>query len=165
MTQYHRPSSSGFRGLAMTALATAILLIASAADGAESGVEGLYWTEEGDGLVRICKSGDELIGTIAWQQVPSRDENNPDPELRDRDVTGLTFLSGFKRNAKSGKWEGGRVYSPDNGRTYKGKVWLEESDTLKMRGYIGVSLLGRTATFSRVSESERVPDGVTRSGC
>ncbi|MEO0347616.1 MAG: DUF2147 domain-containing protein, partial [Pseudomonadota bacterium] len=143
MTQYHHQSSSGFRGQAMAAVATAIILIASAAVGAEPAIDGLYWTEERDGLVRICKSGDKLIGIIAWQQVPSRDENNPDPELRDRVVTGLTFLSGFTRNAKSGKWEGGRVYSPDNGRTYKGKVWLEESDTLKMRGYIGVSLLGR----------------------
>lgn len=164
MTPYHR-QRFGFRALAIAPLAMAIMWIASTAAGAEPGIDGLYWTEDRDGLVRICKSGQALVGIIAWQQVPSRDGNNPDPQLRNRDVTGITFLRGFKRNDKSGKWEGGRVYSPDNGRTYKGKVWLEERNTLKMRGYVGVSLLGRTATFMRVAASEPIPENVKRSGC
>lgn len=153
------------RAIVLLAVTGLICLFASPSGAADPGIEGLYWTAEGDGLISICKSDDILTGVIAWQQVPSRDDNNPDPELRRREVTGITFLSGFKQNPRSAKWEGGRVYSPDNGRTYKGKVWLEDDDTLKMRGYIGVSLLGRTAVFKRVSTSDALPDGMKRSGC
>ena len=71
--------------------------------------------------------------------------------MRDREVVGIVFLKDFTFNGKD-EWEGGRVYSPDNGKTYKGKLWMEDANTLKMRGFIGVSLIGRTETFYRVEE-------------
>jgi uncharacterized protein (DUF2147 family) len=64
-------------------------------------------------------------------------------------VIGITFLKDFIFDGKD-EWVDGEVYSIDNGGTYSGRIWLEGGGkTLKMRGYLGISLLGRTATLTR----------------
>ncbi|MEM9385771.1 MAG: DUF2147 domain-containing protein [Pseudomonadota bacterium] len=73
----------------------------------------------------------------------------------------MPFLSGFRFDGQS-RWIGGRVYAPDNGRTYRGKLWLREGD-LKMRGFVGVSLLGRTATLPRYPANAPLPSAGYRS--
>ncbi len=47
-------------------------------------------------------------------------------------------------------WSYGQIMDPNNGKTYKCSIWLEDPDTLKVRGYIGISALGRTQTWHRV---------------
>jgi uncharacterized protein (DUF2147 family) len=44
----------------------------------------------------------------------------------------------------------GTVVDPENGKEYKGKIWAVGKDTLKMRGYVGISLLGRTESWVRL---------------
>ena len=44
----------------------------------------------------------------------------------------------------------GTVVDPDNGKEYKGKIWAVGNDNLKMRGYIGISILGRTESWVRI---------------
>ena len=44
----------------------------------------------------------------------------------------------------------GTVVDPENGKEYKGKIWAVNKDTLRMRGFIGISLLGRTETWTRI---------------
>lgn len=111
---------------------------------------GQYWTENKEGKIEIFKREAKYFGKIIWRKEVIKDTKNPNKSLRDRSVIGIEFLIGFVFNGKS-KWEGGTVYSIDNGGTYRGKIWLEDQGkTLKMRGYWGISFIGRTATLLRV---------------
>ena len=49
------------------------------------------------------------------------------------------------------KWEDGWIYDPDSGSTYTAEMHLEGPDTLKLRGYLGISLLGQTQVWTRES--------------
>ena len=83
---------------------------------------------------------------------PSRlDAENPDPALRSRPLRGLVIMTGFRYEG-DGEWTGGRIYDPNSGNTYKGTIRVVDSITLKLRGYVGISLLGRTDTWTRRPE-------------
>ncbi|RNC87086.1 MAG: DUF2147 domain-containing protein [Winogradskyella sp.] len=110
---------------------------------------GEYWTETKEGKIEIFKKDNKYFGKIMWRKDARLDTENPDENLRDRSVIGVVFMKDFV--FKKDKWVGGEVYSIENGGTYSGKMWLENNDdTLKMRGYLGLSLFGKTATFTRV---------------
>ena len=118
-----------------------------------SAVEGRWLTQEGDGWIRIALVGDSLEGSIAGEPPgsPSErelDDRNPDPALRNRPLKGLNILTGFEY-AGEGHWKNGTVYDPNNGKTYKCSITLIDDNTLKLRGYIGISLLGRSETWTR----------------
>ena len=57
--------------------------------------------------------------------------------------------SNFKES-EPGKLEGGRIYDPTSGKTYKGSVTVS-GDLLKLRGYVGISAFGRSETWTRVA--------------
>ena len=79
---------------------------------------------------------------------PKNDRNNPDPKLRDRPIVGLEFMHGFTYSGKK-RWENGKVYDPENGKTYKCKLTLVSTNRLDVRGFIGISLIGRTEVWAR----------------
>ncbi|MDW3191470.1 MAG: DUF2147 domain-containing protein [Cytophagales bacterium] len=111
---------------------------------------GQYWTENRTGKIEIYKDQSQYYGMIIWRKEVRKDTENPDEELKSRSVIGIVFLQNFSNTDKN-EWSGGEVYSIDNGGTYSGKMWLaNDGKTLKMRGYLGISLLGRTATLQRV---------------
>ena len=74
---------------------------------------------------------------------PRRDFNNPEPDLREQLILGLELLSDYEYS--KGKWRG-RVYDPESGNVYKSTMHVEDGE-LKMRGYIGIPMLGRTQSF------------------
>ena len=118
-----------------------------------SAVAGRWLTQEGDGWIRIALVGDSIEGSIAGAPPgsPSKrdfDDRNPDPALRNRPLDGLAIMTGFEY-AGDGRWKNGTVYDPNNGKTYKCSITLIDDNTLKLRGYIGISLFGRTATWTR----------------
>jgi uncharacterized protein (DUF2147 family) len=76
------------------------------------------------------------------------DVHNPDAGKHSRPIIGLVFMSGFTP-AGSGKWDNGTIYDPKNGKTYSCNMELEGTNTLKVRGYIGISLIGRTQIWKR----------------
>lgn len=78
------------------------------------------------------------------------DENNPDANLKNQPVIGLHILKDFVFDGED-EWNSGTVYDPDNGKTYKCYMQLETPDKLKVRGYIGFSLLGRTEYWKRLN--------------
>lgn len=115
---------------------------------------GEWYTEEERSLVEISRCGDLYCGKIIWLKHPKDeagndkvDSKNPDGSLRNRPLMGLEILKNF-RHTGSNEWEGGKIYDPRNGKTYSCKMTLE-GDTLKVRGYVGVSLLGRTTVWTR----------------
>jgi uncharacterized protein (DUF2147 family) len=115
---------------------------------------GDWYNEKGTSLIKIYKCGDMYCGKIVWLKNPKNEEGkdkvdseNPDESLRNRKLMGLQILSGFIHKSEN-KWDSGKIYDPNNGKTYSCKMTLD-GDRLKVRGYIGFSLIGRTAVWSR----------------
>jgi uncharacterized protein (DUF2147 family) len=69
-------------------------------------------------------------------------------EFKNQLILGMVNLRGF--HAEGDDWVDGTVVDPENGKQYKGKIWAVDKDTLRMRGFIGISLLGRTETWTRL---------------
>lgn len=112
-------------------------------------IVGEWLTAAKDGKVQIYKSGNKFLGKISWGNRPNgKDTNNPDPKLRDQNLIGLVILKDFSFNGKD-KWEDGTIYDPNNGKTYSCVIRLKDEKTLEVRGYIGISLLGRTEVWTR----------------
>lgn len=111
-------------------------------------VIGTYWSPKKDGKIEIYKRGNKFYGKTIWGKNPRKDTKNPDPKLRSRDVIGMEFLSNFVFDGDD-EWVDGTVYDPESGNTYSCKMWLEDGN-LKLKGYVGISLLGRTETLERV---------------
>jgi uncharacterized protein (DUF2147 family) len=107
------------------------------------------WIEECDGL---------LCGRIYWLKKPlygghaKRDRHNPDAVLRDRPLCGLKILTGFRR-VKESTWGAGHVYNPNDGRTFSSTMSLEHDGSLKIRGYVGFSLFGKTVEWVRPQDN------------
>jgi len=120
-------------------------------------IEGRWLTQKGDGWIRIQIVGDSLEGSVAGSPDPKQreerkfDDRNPDTNLRTRRLEGLTIMTGFEYEG-DGRWSGGTVYDPNSGKTYKCTVTQLDTDTLKIRGYIGISLFGRSETWTRDDE-------------
>ena len=115
-------------------------------------VLGVWWTPEKDGKIEVYVKQGEYYGKIIWGEEPEKDKHNPDPALRDRDVVGLDIFEGFRFNKRKKRWDGGTIYDPNSDKTYECKMWFPDGnpDKLKVRGFIGISLLGRTEVFERV---------------
>ncbi len=112
-------------------------------------IVGEWLTAAKDGKVQIYKSGNKFFGKINWGNRPNgKDTNNPDPKLRDQNLIGLVILKDFSFNGKD-KWEDGTIYDPNNGKTYSCVIRLKDEKILEVRGYIGISLLGRTEVWTR----------------
>jgi uncharacterized protein (DUF2147 family) len=133
------------------------ILFSTLAWAEKTDVEGRWLTQEGDGWIRIQIVGDSLEGSVAGSPDPKQreerefDDRNPDPNLRTRRLEGLTIMTGFSYDG-DGRWSGGTVYDPNSGKTYKCTVKQLDANTLKIRGFIGISLFGRSETWTRDDE-------------
>ena len=104
-------------------------------------------------LVRITEVNGELRGTI--EKLIREPNEDPNPmcdkcsgDKKNKPVLGMMILNGLKRDGK--EWTGGEILDPNNGKTYKCKMSVDESGKkLNVRGFIGVSLLGRTQVWLR----------------
>jgi uncharacterized protein (DUF2147 family) len=135
-------SSNGLRSQAMGAVVAGCLSLvagSSAAAEAPAKIDGLWLTDDHKGVVRIAACGDALCGYIArvldrGAGVPATDVNNPDPRLRTEALVGLRTLWGFRRNGP--KWDGGRAYDPQSGKSYRSTLALERDGALKVTGCV-----------------------------
>jgi len=98
---------------------------------------GKWITEGGDSNVELFQVGDKLNGKIVWLRAGegTLDKKNQNKSLRNRKLMGVNVLTGLVK--KGERWEGGQVYNPKNGKTYKCSIWLEDGN-LKVRGYLGM---------------------------
>ncbi len=145
------------RILLVVLCAIALLSISSALGTLWKGddILGEWYTAENKTLVKIYKNKyDYYFGKIIWIKTPNDengkpklDKENPDPKLRSTPLLNLIILRSFK--FEDDKWSSGTIYDPENGKTYKCTLRLEDKNTLHVRGYIGVSAIGRTTTWIR----------------
>jgi uncharacterized protein (DUF2147 family) len=140
-----------------------VLWLAPASAPAHAGTPlGVWYAEGGAAKVGIEQCGDALCGRVLWLRspldedgCPLRDEHNPDPELRARRVEGLDILHGLTRG-DDGTWVDGRIYDPASGHTYDCQLALDGDDRIHLRGYLGIPLIGRTTTWTRVGAERRL---------
>ena len=139
-----------------------LLLSATTAFGADlNGILGIWKTELDESKVEVFRCGEKVCGKIIWLKNPiyadSRDgevgtpvidRKNPDPALRSRPVLGLRILEGFTAEGEN-NWGNGTCYDPKSGNTYRGKIHQVAPDRLKLRGYIGIPLFGRSSVWTR----------------
>ena len=133
----------------------AIALIMPFATALVQDVIGKWKLADGTAIVEVYKSGDSFNGKIVWLQnptdsdgTPAKDDNNPDKNLRSRQIMGLNMLSGLKKTGD--EYSGGKIYDPGNGKTYNCSMKVE-GDVLKVRGSLDKKgLIGRTMDWFRV---------------
>ena len=120
-------------------------------------IVGLWEVGSGKARVKITKYGDKFGGKIVWLKEPTYpdgtkkvDKNNPDETKRTIPLLGYNNLLGFSYEGKS-EYDGGTIYDPENGSVYNCNISLQDDNTIEVRGYIGVSLFGRTDTWKRVT--------------
>lgn len=75
------------------------------------------------------------------------DDNNPDAELTKRSILGLPMFSEYQLEGE--RWEG-KIYDPESGNTYQSHMTINDAGDLEIRGYVGMPMFGRTATFAPV---------------
>ncbi|GAA3919462.1 DUF2147 domain-containing protein [Hymenobacter algoricola] len=118
-------------------------------------VIGVWKNGEGTGMVQIYKKGNKYYGRIVWLKVannpdgtPRTDVNNPDETKRKNKLKGLENMREFTQTEEN-KWENGKIYDPKNGSDYSCEMTMTDPNTLEVRGFIGVSLFGRTDVWKR----------------
>ena len=119
---------------------------------------GTWLTDSGKSWVTIetCEAG--LCGTIVWLKNPLNaagtdllDSNNVDESLRGRTVVGIEVVSGFKE-VRTGRWTGGKIYNPEDGRTYDSRLVERDENTLTVKGC--VLFICKSQTWTRVEQEE-----------
>lgn len=117
-------------------------------------IVGKWYNTEKDAQVEIFKEGSKFSGKIIWLQDPNNDAgkpkvdmNNSDVSKRQRPIIGMKLLDNFKYNG--GTWEEGTIYDPKNGKTYSCIIKKKDNKTLEVRGYVGISLIGRTVEWTK----------------
>ncbi len=120
-------------------------------------------TNEPKSQIQIIQEKDgKYSGRIVWlkeplkNNQPLKDENNPGEENRNVPILGLQILQGFEFTGEI--WEDGTIYDPKSGNTYKCKMWFEENNKniLFMRGFIGISLFGRSTQWTREEQKREL---------
>lgn len=121
---------------------------------------GTWLTGSEKAKVQIFKSGDKYYGTIVWLRnptyedgTPKVDKNNPDKSKQGNTIVGLNMLKNFSFDED--EWNGGTIYDPENGKLYSCKISIRDGNKLDVRGYIGISLLGRTETWFKVADVKK----------
>jgi uncharacterized protein (DUF2147 family) len=110
------------------------------------------WREPGGSILQIgpCSTGVCLHIVVLRANAPATtDVHNPDAAQRSRSLCGLTIGSQFHL-ADATHASGGMLYDPQTGKTYRGSI-TAEGDSLRLRGYIGMPLFGRSEIWKRVS--------------
>jgi len=127
-------------------------------------IVGSWVTPDDKAVVEIYLQNGEYFGKFTSLKEPNypvghkdgldgqvkTDRNNPDASQHAQPIIGLVMLSGMKyAGEKKGKhkWGGGKIYDPGNGKSYKCTIRLNADGSLDLRGYIGISLFGRTQVW------------------
>jgi uncharacterized protein (DUF2147 family) len=122
---------------------------------------GEWWTENNEGRIRFSKDKDGTYrGTTTCcvpakitEEHPARDLHNPNPKLRGRSTVGIVLI--WKLTYEDGEYNDGYVYNPRDGDTYRFEAKIVDRNTLKIRGYMGIPLLGQSQIWKRARVEPR----------
>jgi uncharacterized protein (DUF2147 family) len=119
---------------------------------------GTWLNQEATGKITLYKENGKYFGKLVWLRepndkvtgLPRTDKENPDAKLKNTPLIGMVNMKDFTFNGKE-EWSGGNIYDPKNGKTYKCYIQFESANKLKIRGYMGVSLLGRNTYWTKTT--------------
>jgi uncharacterized protein (DUF2147 family) len=124
------------------ALCAILMLPPLAGNAADSdAILGIWTTGTGRSKVEILKEGDTYFGKVSWLQDPTY-------QLHGRPIMGMQIMEGFRHDGAD-MWMGGTIYDPESGTTYRCRLTLAAPNKLEVRGFVGISLLGRTTIWTR----------------
>jgi uncharacterized protein (DUF2147 family) len=130
--------------------------ISAHAQKAGDDILGIWWNAEKTSKIEVYKEGGKYHGKIVHLETPTEngkprvDKENSDAKLRSRPLMGMVILSDLKHDGK-GEFSGGEIYDPKSGKTYSANAKFNGRDQLDLRGYVGISLIGRTSTWTRTN--------------
>lgn len=107
-------------------------------------------TGEVDSVIEVYKKNGKAFAKVIEIKNPMRKNAVCDlcsEENKNKPVLGLNILTGLEKNGE--EWSGGKILDPRNGKVYKCYIKLENENKLKIRGFIGFSLIGKTAYWTR----------------
>ncbi len=110
-------------------------------------------TGEIDSVIEVYKKDGKAYAKII--EIKNPDRKNAVCDLcegknNNKPILGLNILTGLEKD--DDEWSGGKILDPRNGKIYKCYIKLEEPNKLKIRGYIGFALIGKTAYWTRAKE-------------
>lgn len=97
------------------------------------------YEKEGKAYAKIIEITDTERRDALCENCTGKNKNKP--------ILGMDILTGLKKDGQ--EWSGGKILDPKNGKEYKCYITLENNDKLKIRGYIGFAMFGRTAYWHR----------------
>ncbi|KFA89225.1 DUF2147 domain-containing protein [Archangium violaceum] len=139
-------------------LATLTVLFATSALAQEASVLGRWTTIDDEtkkpkSIVTLYEEGGKVYGKIEKLFRAPTEEQNPlcdkcEGALKNQPIIGMIILRDLKKDGN--EWTGGTILDPANGKTYKAKIAVEDGGKkLKVRGFIGIALIGRTQYWMR----------------
>ena len=151
----------------MRLIRTAFLLLIAASIPAFAGSDdilGTWLNQKQDAKIDVFKCGNNVCGKIVWLKTPvyppgstegtpgtpKIDYKNPDSARKKTPLMGLQIMEDFQFSGEN-LWKNGKVYDPDNGKSYSAKATLVSHDHLDLRGFVGISLIGRTEKWTRAN--------------
>jgi len=119
---------------------------------AADSILGNWWSEGKEGLLKIVKtkSGRYEVVVLDGKDADDKDVNNPDPKLRNRKLRGVTIM--WNLRFEDGEYVDGYCYNPRDGNTYRVKMKVLTQTSLRLRGYLGISLLGQNQEWTRAGK-------------
>ncbi|WP_414476165.1 DUF2147 domain-containing protein [Microvirga sp. M2] len=146
-------------GLVVLLLSTGLTSISAATPTRD--ITGIWMPEDGESAIEISACGSARCGRVIWLKSPHDksgrpvlDDNNPDTSLRSRLICNLQIIIALKPQS-DGTWSQGRIYDPEDGRSYDAEAQLDQPDVLKVTGYLGIKTLGETVTWRRTAAPGR----------
>jgi uncharacterized protein (DUF2147 family) len=107
-------------------------------------------------IVSIYEQDGKLFGKIVTSFNPGA-ENRVcavcSDERKNQPIIGLIIIRNMVSKSADGEYSGGDILDPESGSVYRCKMHVEDGTRLIVRGYIGISLLGRTQTWQRQPEN------------
>lgn len=106
-------------------------------------------------LVRIVETAGEYSAIVEKGLLPTDTGDavcdKCTDERKGQKIIGMTIAKHLQKTATANVYERGEILDPENGKTYKCKMTLSPNgNELEVRGYIGISLIGRSQTWKRV---------------
>ncbi len=108
-------------------------------------------TGEAKSIVEIYENNGKMYGKVVEILNPAKKDakcNNCKGADKDKPIKGLVILKGLKKDGN--EYSGGDILDPNKGKLYSCTIKLDGNDKLNVRGYMGISLLGRTQVWHRV---------------
>jgi uncharacterized protein (DUF2147 family) len=108
-------------------------------------------TGQAKSIVEVYEQNGKIYGKVVEILNPAKKDakcTNCKGADKDKPINGLIIIKGLKKDGN--EWTDGDILDPQKGKLYSCTIKLDGADKLSVRGYVGISMLGRSQTWHRV---------------